>query len=246
MIYAASEQGLKVKAEPGGTARCPCCGGDVLAKCGSIKVWHWAHVSGSDCDPWSEGETEWHLSWKAEVVPEAQEVTMKPHRADIVGNRGVVVELQHSPISVEEIAERERFYRRMMWVFDASGFRKNLKFHARTNGEPLRVRVKFLTEWNGRPAGTEEECDYQTYAIAQTEGASVRKLETLNASYHTFRWKWPRLSVASATAPRFFDLGNGQLFDVRKVGDETPCGGWGHFLWRHEFLNRYLSSVLVS
>jgi hypothetical protein len=42
-----------------------------------------------------------------------------PPRADIVTASGVVVELQHSPISAETIAEREAFYGRMVWVFDA-------------------------------------------------------------------------------------------------------------------------------
>lgn len=33
--------------------------------------------------------------------------------------RGLICEIQHSPISVDEIEERESFYKRMIWVIDA-------------------------------------------------------------------------------------------------------------------------------
>ena len=47
---------------------------------------------------------------------------MGPHRADIVTASGGVVEIQHSPISVDVITEREEFYgEHMAWIFDATG-----------------------------------------------------------------------------------------------------------------------------
>ena len=49
----------RVRATPGGCATCPMCGGKVIAKCGDIMSWHWAHEA-SDCDTWSEGESDWH------------------------------------------------------------------------------------------------------------------------------------------------------------------------------------------
>lgn len=45
---------------------------------------------------------------------------MEPHRADIVGNGGIVVELQHSAIDPRQITEREKFYGLMVWLFDAA------------------------------------------------------------------------------------------------------------------------------
>jgi hypothetical protein len=104
----------------GGKGWCPTCGSPVLAKCGSIKVHHWAHERREDCDAWSEPIGPWHLSWQALVLPEFREVTRGPHRADVVGNGGLVVELQHSNISTEDIQERERFYGEMVWLFDAT------------------------------------------------------------------------------------------------------------------------------
>ncbi len=49
------------------------------------------------------------------------EVTIGVHRADIVGNRGKVIELQHSSIPPDDIHARENFYGDMVWVFDATG-----------------------------------------------------------------------------------------------------------------------------
>lgn len=103
--------------KPGARATCPGCGADLIAKCGFINEWHWAHIS-ADCDSWSDGETEWHINWKKFFPPQCCEVVMGPHRADVkIGNE--VIEFQSSPISVEEIRERERFYGSMTWVFDA-------------------------------------------------------------------------------------------------------------------------------
>lgn len=110
-------------ARPGMQATCPLCGGRVLPKCGRIKIWHWAHVA-SECDPWSEGITEWHLEWQRRFPEQWREISVvhscESHRADIRVPNGIVVEFQHSSISPEEIAEREKFYGLLMrWVFDA-------------------------------------------------------------------------------------------------------------------------------
>lgn len=105
---------------PKGRGTCPCCGGLLIAKCGEIKTHHWAHESRADCDSWSEPIGPWHLWWQGLVRPAFTEVTKGPHRADIVGNLGLVIELQHSPISAEEIAAREAFYGDMVWLFDAT------------------------------------------------------------------------------------------------------------------------------
>lgn len=126
MIYGIRD-GQRVVATPGAKAECPCCKSKLVAKCGRIVAWHWAHES-VECDPWSEGESAWHLEWKSLVPPERREVVRGPHRADMVGPGGGVVELQHSAISVDEIEERERFYGKMVWVFDAQGFERNIDF----------------------------------------------------------------------------------------------------------------------
>lgn len=120
MIYAKNDYENKLKATPGSKAYCPSCNGDVIAKCGEIKIWHWAHVS-ADCDSWCEGETDWHLGWKSKFWPDQTEVVIENHRADIVLGK-TVWEVQHSPISPEMIREREQFYKghgyKLEWLFD--------------------------------------------------------------------------------------------------------------------------------
>lgn len=110
----------KIEATPGATATCPNCGETVIAKCGKIIVWHWAHQARPDCDQWFEPETYWHRSWKS-LYGKTEVVITKgaeSHRADAITKYGVVVELQHSSISPIEIREREKFYGQMVWVFD--------------------------------------------------------------------------------------------------------------------------------
>ena len=122
MIFADSDQGQHVTATSGARGYCPGCAGEVLAKCGAIVAWHWAHVAnnGADCDSWSEAVGAWHLAWQALAPTSCREVTMRPHRADLRSPDGFVIELQASSLSVTDIAAREDFYgREMLWIFDA-------------------------------------------------------------------------------------------------------------------------------
>ena len=63
-MYYADVDGGRKTATPGSRGTCPGCGSEVLAKCGEIKSWHWAHAADAQCDPWHHGETDWHLAWK--------------------------------------------------------------------------------------------------------------------------------------------------------------------------------------
>lgn len=119
MLYANSGQEQRMEAFPGGTGRCPLCDGEVRARCGQVNAWHWAHVSGVDCDTWAEPETEWHRAYKRTVPLGQREVRMGSHRADLVSHDGFVVELQHSSLPAEDIQAREQHYQKMVWLFDA-------------------------------------------------------------------------------------------------------------------------------
>jgi hypothetical protein len=134
MIYALKE-GVRARATPGATGFCPGCGEELIARCGNVNVWHWAHQASGDCDDWYEPETAWHLGWKSVADPERCEVVMGSHRADIVDKKGVVIELQHSSISSEQIKEREEFYQSMVWIVDAREFGHNFYVSANHIGE---------------------------------------------------------------------------------------------------------------
>lgn len=107
-------------------AKCPHCGAYVVAKCGNVKLHHWAHKSISLCDNWWESETEWHRTWKNQYPPEWQEYsfqdtqTKERHIADVKTTENIVIEFQHSPITDVELKSRESFYNPMIWVVDAT------------------------------------------------------------------------------------------------------------------------------
>ena len=122
MKYAVSN-GLRIEATPKAEGTCPCCGAEMVARCGDLKVWHWAHKSKRVCDHWWESETEWHRAWKDTFPTEWQEVVHfaddgEKHIADIRTPNGFVIEFQHSSIKAEEKLAREQFYKKMVWVVD--------------------------------------------------------------------------------------------------------------------------------
>jgi hypothetical protein len=113
---------------------CQCCHEPVIYKWGEIKIPHFAHHKASGCA--ASGETMEHLLAKQFVAEQFQglgrrcelEVVLedRSRRIDAVvytssGHR-VAVELQHSPISVDELVDREYDHRRYgyyatVWVF---------------------------------------------------------------------------------------------------------------------------------
>ncbi|MFO7904265.1 MAG: hypothetical protein R6U98_16495 [Pirellulaceae bacterium] len=112
--------GIKSLPQPGVWGECLTCGGTVISHCGTQIVHHWKHRAGGECDTWAENVGPWHIGWQDFVRLGFKEVTIRGHRADIIGNNETVVELQHSNMPVPEIAEREEFYGKMVWVFDAT------------------------------------------------------------------------------------------------------------------------------
>lgn len=111
------------EAEPGLSGQCLSCDQEMVAKCGKVKVWHWAHKGRRTCDLWWESETEWHRAWKG-LFPESwQEVIHKDdggekHIADVKTDQGWVIEFQHSHLKPEERHSRDVFYRKIVWVVD--------------------------------------------------------------------------------------------------------------------------------
>lgn len=89
----------------------------MIAKCGTIVSWHWAHEA-DECDPWAEPESEWHRAWKAKFPATWVEQTVGDHRADVLRSDGIVIEFQKSFIDPDEIRLREQHYGKMLWVFD--------------------------------------------------------------------------------------------------------------------------------
>jgi competence protein CoiA len=89
--------GQRVEASAGERGTCPRCNGEVIAKCGTQRVSHWAHRGVRDCDSWAEQETDWHRAWKSKFPVECQEFIQydeqsgEKHIADIRTPHGLVI-----------------------------------------------------------------------------------------------------------------------------------------------------------
>jgi len=127
----------RIEASIGAKGICPGCSSELIAKCGEIKINHWAHKKTRNCDPWWEPETEWHRTWKNNFPVEWQENyfldehTGEKHIADIKTTDGLVIEFQHSAIHPQERISREKFYKKMVWVADSTRLKYDFKRFAK-------------------------------------------------------------------------------------------------------------------
>ncbi|WP_414727760.1 competence protein CoiA [Yoonia sp.] len=123
----------RLDANPGASGKCPACGAEMVARCGSRRVWHWSHRGTNHCDHWWEQETEWHRNWKGRFPKSWTEVAQhapsgERHIADVKTTSGHVVEFQRSHIDDAERSARERFYEQLISVVDGLRLKRDRKF----------------------------------------------------------------------------------------------------------------------
>jgi len=127
--------GKKLEATHSATGICVGCGSDLIAKCGEVRIWHWAHKGSRHCDQWWENETEWHRGWKGHFPIEWQEIIHQAdvgerHIADVKTGQGWVLEFQYSYLNPEERRARDAFYPKLVWVVNGERrTRDKLQFH---------------------------------------------------------------------------------------------------------------------
>ncbi len=131
-------EGARRGAEPGLKGVCPGCDQPVLARCGKKRVWHWAHKVECNC-PLNKEETDWHRGWKNHFPVEWQEVfhsdiNGERHFADVKTKNSWVLEFQHSPISSEERASRNKVYGKITWVVHLYRQQETKRFFEMANG----------------------------------------------------------------------------------------------------------------
>jgi hypothetical protein len=171
--------GKKTEASKGAKGLCPSCGSELIAKCGEVKVHHWAHNGSRTCDPWWENETNWHRSWKGQFPVDWQEVAHRAesgekHIADVKTDQDWVLEFQHSYLKPEERRAREAFYDKLVWVADGTRRKRDRSqfFNALKEGVRVSEKAPVL-----RLRGFLDEC--------------------------VLLWEW-----AGSHAPIFFDFGD--------------------------------------
>lgn len=128
------------EAQPKLIGSCLSCGSPTVARCGEIRINHWAHKGQKRCDPWWENETEWHRTWKNQFPTKCQEFIQQAengekHVADVRTDAGWVLEFQHSYISAHERRSREGFYSQLIWIVDGTRRVKDQKRFFEVLGE---------------------------------------------------------------------------------------------------------------
>ena len=121
----------RIEAKKGAKGECPCCGSELIAKCGEVYIHHWAHKKKCD-DHWWENETEWHRNWKNQFPNEWQEIVHfddsgEKHIADVKTSEGWAIEFQHSYLKPEERRSRNNFYNKLIWVVDGMRRKTDVK-----------------------------------------------------------------------------------------------------------------------
>src|SRR3954464_4411013 len=123
-MLVAEQNGLRIEAsvaQRGGTFNCPQCKGILIFKPGRKVISHFAHKPPTDCT-WARGETRAHLEAKLLVgialkarglraeLECVQEGLSGDRRADVLvwspNGRRLAIELQHTPIGLDEIEKR--------------------------------------------------------------------------------------------------------------------------------------------
>lgn len=228
--------GRKVAPFSKGVGVCPACGNRTVAKCGSVKVWHWAHANRESCDPWWENETPWHRAWKAHWSIEHQEIlhiseeSGERHIADVKNSSGLVLEFQNSPMDDQELTSREAFYGNMVWIVNGLSFLKNIEICARLP-DPEHSDSKDMRIYTPQRSGKE----FMYYLVSENEpGATMVEVHSshriqsfvdeTHVGHHLFMWKHPREIWFRSKVPVYFDFGGEELWQlVRFNAGPTLC-----------------------
>lgn len=221
-------EGEKVEARPNQRGVCMCCLQPTYSACGKINIWHWRHENSKMCDSWWEHETQWHRDWKSNFPVEWREVvhfneaTHEKHIADIKTKKGVVLEFQHSPISLDELNAREKFYQKLVWIVNASAFQKQFKignklpdpasdFPPNLEFMDSRLNVVYHKKKVSNEPGTQ-----MIEIVDSYKGLSIPQLiDRCYTRHHKFEWKNPRKVWYAANAPLFFDFNDGLLWRIQ-------------------------------
>jgi hypothetical protein len=207
---------------------CPSCGERAIAKCGQQKLWHWAHSAKEHCDPWWENETEWHINWKAQFPVDRREVVHvdassgEKHIADVKTRRGLVIELQHSTMSSEEMQSREAFYDRMIWVVDGMPFSKQFTLLTETLPSPsaeISKDIRFVKENPNIFWRISDGDSFRTLFEMHSRKEIEDEIQRTYEGHHFYKWKYRKRIWLEAKAPVFIDFGGDELLRLKTYGE---------------------------
>lgn len=250
--------GEKLEAKPGSKGICPCCSANVRAYCGLVKVHHWKHISLKECDPWYEGETDWHRNWKNNFDSNCQEVIKvnpisgERHIADLyLEHKDLVIEFQHSPIQIEEIIAREQFYKRMLWIVDLTSVNENIEFYSDFRKAYLEViekqwftrvdlRRREIKKKGNSPIDDKNEMELfeseDEYTSSYVDKYYPR---TNNPDYFLMSWKFRHKRWEKTRSPMFFDVGDEYVYQNIESIKIANCNVVKRYL-KTKFIDHYM------
>lgn len=251
-------EGIRTEATKGAKGTCPGCGSELIAKCGEQKVHHWAHKGTRACDQWWESETEWHRAWKNNFDVTMQEVIKidpisgERHIADIyLPHKDLVIEFQHSPIDIQEIHAREKFYKRMIWVVDIPANKKRIELINEFFKEES-IESTWQSSINLRRRNRIKEGDYAMEGEWELLEEEKREMSLYTSNYNTwsshpdyFLMYWIRKQKRweRSAMPLFFDIGDDYLYMNIHTLKFVSYNVVKRFL-KSQFIDRYKLSTL--
>ena len=123
--------GQRIVAKPGirGVV-CPKCRTELVAKCGEIRVHHWAHKNKLQCDDWIEDDNDWRSDWLKAFPEDWQEPLIEcngeSHFADIRTPSNTIILLHQLHLTSETIRLREDFYQTPVWVVNSGRYKNEV------------------------------------------------------------------------------------------------------------------------
>jgi hypothetical protein len=221
----------------------------------------------ADCDTWGEPESEWHKSWKDNFPKEQQEVIIENHRADIKCKDNIVIELQNSSISPDDICDRERFYDKMIWLINGETLGKNFIINDKISyftfswknppqsffyaNKPIYIDIeKRILDLNDliEDAYKRLKLIYEELydLVGKPNDFNFEKFEyEHNLTPKELNIKkvykvWSSLSKEISKLEKERDkLKPNSIFIIKKLYKDIPCGGWGYLITKEDFLKRF-------
>lgn len=238
--------GLKSEPKKGMEGVCIGCGGKMIAKCGNLKLHHWAHYVLTKCDSWWETETEWHREWKNSFPAGYREVSFyddnhsEYHRADIHTTSGLTIEFQNSPLSFSELQSREVFYKKLIWVVNGlkfKGFTKDVHIPNPTS--------HLLNEYEF--ANTQNLIFLRKSEILSKKGIQEMlslhhpemKHLKVSAEHFSFSWRYAHKVWYNSNMPVFIDFGGYFLYWLRTRKQASADYLYLQMVSKKKFIEKY-------
>jgi len=214
-----------------------------------------------------ENEGPWHKAWK-ELFPfewrenvRIDEATGEKHVADIRRPDDLVIELQSSPMPLDEMQSREQFYGgRMLWIVNAEKFGANIRFsEALPNPEHPDVRdytlmvPAFSHHHLTRPAVLDggNLGYFLTSDLAENDepgslhllyyGEFKRAVRESHTGQFAWGWRRPREVWLRCQRQVIFDFGPKGLWAIMPYG--TRGDMCMQRVWRERFVGSLLSGA---